>query len=124
MRRVQLEGGSRNTRENALQAAHLLGEACRAPWLLATSAWHMPRAMAGFEAVGCNVTAYPVDFMTCRSTPLTRYSLAGSLLLWQTALHDWVGMLVYGATRERAARAHPFAAAPVRAAGVKTPPRG
>lgn len=99
MRRVRLENGSRNTRENARQVAGLLGQQCGEPWLLVTSAWHMPRSMAEFEAAGCNVTPYPVDFRTGESTPLTEYSLAHSLLLWQTALHEWLGLLVYGLTR-------------------------
>jgi uncharacterized SAM-binding protein YcdF (DUF218 family) len=99
MRRVVLEDGSRTTRENAGQVAALLGERCRQPWLLVTSAWHMPRSMTEFEAVGCQVTPYPVDFRTGDATPLTDYSLAYSLLRWQTALHEWLGLLVYGMTR-------------------------
>lgn len=99
MTRVKLEGGSRTTRENARQVAVLLGEQCKQPWLLVTSAWHMPRSMAEFEAVGCDVTAYPVDFRTGASTSLTEYSLAQSLLRWQTALHEWLGLVVYKMTR-------------------------
>jgi len=99
MARVKLESGSRTTRENARQVAALLGERCKQPWLLVTSAWHMPRAMAEFEAVGCKVTAYPVDFRTGASTSLTEYSLAHSLLKWQTALHEWLGLAVYSLTR-------------------------
>lgn len=97
--RVTLEGGSRTTRENARQVASLLGERCQQPWLLVTSAWHMPRAVPEFEAVGCRVTPYPVDFRTGADTAWTEYSLARSLVLWQTALHEWLGWAVYGATR-------------------------
>lgn len=100
MRRVRLEGGSRNTRENARQVAKLLGARCAAPWLLVTSAAHMPRALPEFEAVGCHVTAYPVDFRTGDSTPLTEYSLANSLLRWQAALHEWLGVVVYRVTQD------------------------
>ena len=99
MARVKLESGARNTRENAQLVAAMLGERCRQPWLLVTTASHMPRSMAEFEAVGCNVTPYPVDFATASSTPLTDYSLAHSLVRWQTALHEWVGLFVYGMTR-------------------------
>lgn len=99
MARVWLEDGSRTTRENAQQVAKLLGERCQQPWLLVTSAWHMPRSVSEFEAVGCQVTPYPVDFRTGASTPLTEYSLAHSLLRWQTALHEWLGVLAYGLTR-------------------------
>jgi uncharacterized SAM-binding protein YcdF (DUF218 family) len=99
MAKVQLEDGSRNTRENAQQLAMLLGDRCKEPWLLVTSAWHMPRSMAEFEAVGCKVTPYPVDFRTGDSTSWSEYSLAHSLVRWQTALHEWLGLLVYGMTR-------------------------
>ena len=99
MSRVTLEGGSRTTRENASQVAQLLGSRCKEPWLLITSAWHMPRSIAEFESVGCKVTAYPVDFRTGASTSLIEYSLAESLQRWQTALHEWLGLAVYGVTR-------------------------
>lgn len=99
MARVHLEAGSRTTRENARQVARLLGERCQQPWLLVTSAWHMPRSMAEFEALGCRVTPYPVDFRTGDATAMTEYSLARSLLSWQTALHEWLGLWVYAVTR-------------------------
>lgn len=99
MRRVTLEGGSRTTRENALQVAAVLGARCKQPWLLVTSAWHLPRAVPEFEAVGCRVTPYPVDFRTGADTPWTEYSVARGLLLWQTALHEWLGLAVYRVTR-------------------------
>lgn len=99
MRRVRLESGSRNTRENAQNVAALLGERCREPWLLVTSASHLPRAVAEFEAVGCTVTPYPVDYRTGERTPWTDYSLAHSLVEWQTALHEWLGLAVYRWTR-------------------------
>ena len=99
MKRVSLESKARNTRENASQVASLLGERCKQPWLLVTSAWHMPRSMAEFEAVGCNVVAFPVDFRTGEETSWTEYSMAVSLMAWQTALHEMLGMFVYGLTR-------------------------
>ncbi len=99
MRRVILESGSRTTRENALQVAALLGKRCEEPWLFVTSTWHMPRSVPEFEAVGCQVTPYPVDFRTGDATLWTEYSLARSLLLWQTALHEWLGLGVYRVTR-------------------------
>jgi uncharacterized SAM-binding protein YcdF (DUF218 family) len=99
MKRVTLESQARTTRENAKRVAALLGERCKKPWLLVTSAWHMPRSMSEFQAVGCNVIAYPVDFRTGEETSWTEYSMAGSLMTWQTALHEYLGMLVYGVTR-------------------------
>ena len=99
MKRVNLEFQSRTTRENAIRVAALLGERCKQHWLLVTSAWHMPRSMAEFQSVGCNATAYPVDFRTGEETSWTEYSMAGSLMAWQTALHEYLGMFVYGVTR-------------------------
>jgi uncharacterized SAM-binding protein YcdF (DUF218 family) len=96
--RLSFEGGSRNTRENARQVAALLGERCQQPWLLVTSAWHMPRSVPEFEAVGCQITPYPVDFRTGQTTPWTEYSLARSVMLWQVALHEWLGLAVYRLT--------------------------
>jgi uncharacterized SAM-binding protein YcdF (DUF218 family) len=99
MKRVTLESKARNTRENARQVAVLLGERCKQPWLLVTSAWHMPRSMAEFEATGCNVTAYPVDFHTAEESSWVEYSMVGSLAAWQKALHELLGMFVYRITR-------------------------
>lgn len=100
MARVQIEQGARTTRENALRVAQTLGERCsQQPWLLVTSAWHMPRSVAEFEAVGCKVTPYPVDFRTGTHTAWYRYHMADSLLRWQVALHEWLGQLAYALTR-------------------------
>jgi uncharacterized SAM-binding protein YcdF (DUF218 family) len=59
----------------------------------------MPRAVAEFESVGCRATPYPVDFRTGASTAWSDYALARSLVQWQTALHEWLGLAVYGLTR-------------------------
>ena len=100
MSTVLLESGARNTRENALNVARLLGERCGTErWLLVTSAWHMPRSVPEFQALHCQVTPFPVDFLTGESTPWNEYSLAHSLLRWQIALHEWLGALVYRWTR-------------------------
>jgi uncharacterized SAM-binding protein YcdF (DUF218 family) len=98
MKHVTLESQSRTTRENAKRVATLLGERCKQPLLLVTSAWHKPRSMSEFEAVGCNVTAYPLGFCTGEETSCTGYSTAGSLLAWQTALYDWLGIFVFRLT--------------------------
>jgi uncharacterized SAM-binding protein YcdF (DUF218 family) len=99
MKRVTLESNARTTRENAKRVAALLGERCKQPWLFVTSAWHMPRSVAEFQSAGCNVTAYPVDFRTGKETSWSEYSMVGSLMAWQTALHEYLGMLVYRGTR-------------------------
>lgn len=100
MARVRIEQGSRTTRENAQRVTETLGAGCgHGQWLLVTSAWHMPRAVPEFAAVGCQVTPYPVDFRTGDATDWQRYHMVDSLMRWQIALHEWLGQLAYAITR-------------------------
>jgi len=94
--RVRYESASRTTYENAFLTARLPDINTAQPWLLVTSAWHMPRSMAVFRKAGWNVTAYPVDFRTGNSTPWAEYSLREGVNRWQLVLHEWLGMLAYG----------------------------
>ena len=96
--RLLLESASRNTHENAVLSAALPGVDKTQPWLLLTSAWHMPRSMATFEKAGWNVTPWPADYRTGLSTPWTQYALAGSATKWQLALHEMLGLWVYRLT--------------------------
>jgi uncharacterized SAM-binding protein YcdF (DUF218 family) len=92
---VHYESASHNTYENAIFSARVPGVNPADPWLLLTSASHMPRAMATFRKAGWNVTAYPVDYRTGAHTPWTQYSLAGGANKWHVALHELVGLLAY-----------------------------
>lgn len=96
--RVAYESASRTTHENATLTARLPGVDITQRWLLVTSAWHMPRAMATFAKVGWNVTAYPVDFRTGLATPWSEYSLACGIHSWQLVLHEMLGWLAYRLT--------------------------
>lgn len=58
---IILEENSRNTRENAFNSARLLKEMGLTRVLLVTSALHMHRAMALFEATGLDVMPVPAD---------------------------------------------------------------
>ena len=93
--RVVYESASHTTYENAVFSATVPGVNPTQPWLLLTSASHMPRAMATFRKAGWNVTPYPVDFRTGTHTPWTQYSLAGGANKWHLALHELVGLLAY-----------------------------
>jgi uncharacterized SAM-binding protein YcdF (DUF218 family) len=93
--RVMYESASTNTYENAVLSAALPGVKPARPWLLLTSASHMPRAMATFRQAGWNVTAYPVDYRAGRATPWTEYSLQRGAELWHLGLHEWIGLLAY-----------------------------
>ncbi len=93
--RLWFESASRNTHENAVFSAAMPGVDKSKPWLLVTSAWHMPRSMATFQKAGWNVTAYPVDFRTGITPNWLGYSLSGGAQRWQLALHELLGLLVY-----------------------------
>ena len=60
--RVILEERSRNTHENAVFAKALIRPKPGEIWVLITSAYHMPRAVGSFRAIGWRVIPYPVDF--------------------------------------------------------------
>ena len=90
-----LEDQSRSTWENAVFTARLPGIDNQKPWLLLTSAWHMPRSMATFQKMGWNVTAYPVDFRSGGVTSLSSYSISGGAVRWELYLHEVIGLLSY-----------------------------
>jgi uncharacterized SAM-binding protein YcdF (DUF218 family) len=92
---VTYEAASHTTYENAVFSAKVPGVNPAQPWLLLTSASHMPRALATFQKAGWNVTPYPVDYRTGSHTPWTQYSLADGAKKWHMALHEWVGLLAY-----------------------------
>jgi uncharacterized SAM-binding protein YcdF (DUF218 family) len=95
MTRVVLERESRNTFENAEFAAKKIGDTRKKPWLLVTSAAHMPRAMATFKHAGWNVTAYPVDFQSVRADLMFAYSLESGAADWAIWVRERLGLLVY-----------------------------
>jgi len=97
--RLMLESASRNTAENAVRSFELVRPGAEARWILVTSAFHMPRAMASFERAGWPaLVPWPVDF---RSAALHRgvgWNFAAHLQALETALHEYVGLLVYRLT--------------------------
>ncbi|MDI1247095.1 MAG: YdcF family protein [Rhodoferax sp.] len=92
---VLYESASRTTFENALLSKSVPGVDPAQPWLLMTSAWHMPRAMATFRQNGWNVRAYPVDFRAGLDTPWTQYSMDQGSKKWKLVLHEWLGLAAY-----------------------------
>jgi uncharacterized SAM-binding protein YcdF (DUF218 family) len=93
--RVVYESASRNTYENAVHSAALPGVDKQQPWLLLTSAYHLPRAMAVFEHAGWNVTPWPVDYRTTAHDSWFDFSMYQGPNLWTLALHEWLGMAAY-----------------------------
>lgn len=95
--RVLLEYRSRTTGENAIFTRDLVKPAAGETWLLVTSAYHMPRAIAVFRRAGFPVEAYPVDFRTRGwEVALTPFNaVSAGLARTDTAMHEWLGLIAY-----------------------------
>jgi uncharacterized SAM-binding protein YcdF (DUF218 family) len=95
--RIIAEEQSRNTIENAVFSRLIAQPKPGERWLLVTSAYHMPRAIAAFRAAGFPVEAYPVDWRTRGpiDAMLPFASLGDGLRRTDTAVHEWVGLLIY-----------------------------
>ena len=99
--RLILEAGARDTYENAvylkaeLDKLGLLDPGKR--WVLITSAYHMPRAMASFRRAGFQVEPWPVDYRTRGHADLTRPfdKVSEGLRRVDMATREWVGLLAY-----------------------------
>ncbi len=103
--RITAEEQSRNTIENAVYSRLVAQPKAGERWLLITSAFHMPRAIAAFRAAGFDVEAYPVDWRTRGPRDAARFfdSLSEGLARTDTAAHEWAGLLAYrltGKTKE------------------------
>lgn len=96
--RLRHETKSANTYENLTFAKQQISPETGERWLLVTSAWHMPRAMAVARAINLPVIAYPTDYRTL-ATPAVRIGadVAQNLLEFDIAVKEFVGMWVYRA---------------------------
>ena len=103
--RLILERSSRNTAENARMLVQLIDPQPGEVWVLVTSAFHMPRAMRSFAAVGWAggegpdgpdvIIAYPVDY---RSRDFARgigWDLSRNLGILNLAVREYVGLSAY-----------------------------
>ena len=98
--RITLEERSRNTDENARFTRDLVHPEPSQTWLLVTSAWHMPRAMALFRNAGFNVVADPVDYRSRGDLGDWRLNAdpTRGFALFDLAVHEWVGLFAYRAS--------------------------
>jgi uncharacterized SAM-binding protein YcdF (DUF218 family) len=103
--RVIVERKSRNTIENALFSKELVDPRPGERWLLVTSAYHMPRAIGVFRQAGFPVEAYPVDWRTRGAIDLALpfESVAAGLRRTDTAMREWVGLVIYRLTGQSTA---------------------
>lgn len=106
--RILIEDRARNTAENASLTRALLeargqdptaGNGREGAWVLVTSAYHMPRAVASFEAAGwTNLIPWPTDFRGGVFRERIGWDLARNLDELNTAAKEWVGLFVYRLT--------------------------
>ena len=97
--RVILENQSRNTYENAKFTKELIDFAGEGPWILVTSAFHMPRAAEIFTDHDIEIIAYPTDFRSQATMPW-RWDLADGAEQLGIVLHEWIGLIVYRLTQK------------------------
>jgi uncharacterized SAM-binding protein YcdF (DUF218 family) len=94
--RVHFESTSINTHQNLALAKPLAKPRCDERWILVTSAWHMPRAIAVTRSLGWPIIALPSDYRTHGGQ--TRWfnpELADSLVIFNMAVKEWLGLLIY-----------------------------
>lgn len=95
--RITYERKSLNTYQNAAYAKEIAAPQEGERWLIVTSAFHMPRTMGVFRAVGFDVVPYPVDYRTAGDASLFRPFAFVSEGLRRTdlATKEWIGLVAY-----------------------------
>jgi len=94
--RMVFESQSRNTHENAVDAAALVHPKPQEKWLLVTSAFHMPRSIASFRKEGWNVYAAPANYYTTgKLNSDLNFNFSGHIGEVTAATHEYYGLLSY-----------------------------
>jgi len=97
--RLIIEADSRTTHENALLTSQLIDTAPGRPWLLVTSAFHMPRSVGVFRQAGYDIIPWPVDYRV--GGPgffLSLETQTGNLEKLGMAMKEWIGLVAYNLT--------------------------
>ena len=94
--RLEFEGRSRNTAENARLSLALLEPQEEQTWVLVTSAFHMPRAMRSFEAAGWSgLVAWPTDYRTAQFADQIGWNFTRNAQILNTAIRELIGEIAY-----------------------------
>jgi uncharacterized SAM-binding protein YcdF (DUF218 family) len=94
-RHMILESRSRNTYENLLFSKRMVKPRPGEVWLLATSAMHMPRAIAVARQLDWRMTPWPTDFMTAAQTGSDIWEITRNLSFLDYVVHEWIGLAAY-----------------------------
>jgi len=98
--RVLFERNSRNTIENVILSKPLRPEgSVDKPWLLVTSAFHIPRSVGLFREHDWPVIPWPVDYYSSAGVlSVTEPNLSYNLQVLNTAVREWIGLASYYAS--------------------------
>jgi uncharacterized SAM-binding protein YcdF (DUF218 family) len=95
-RNLTFIGEARSTYEEALLTIRTLQPRVGERWLLVTSAYHMPRAMATFEAQGWLMIPYPVDYRTTGTLAFKpSINFLGKLVELDDLTREWGALFIY-----------------------------
>ena len=95
-RDVTFLGDARSTYEDALLALQSAAPRQGETWLLVTSAWHMPRALGTFRALGWTLVPVPVDYRTTGELRVApNWDVAGTLADLDRVVREWGAIEVY-----------------------------
>lgn len=101
---IIVDNQSRNTFENAVNCKKMVADhRLQPPYLLVTSAQHMPRAMATFSKMALPVIPHPANFEVLKqdySLPSLLIPDIGTIGQWRYLIKEWVGLLVYRLTEK------------------------
>ena len=93
---IIFEDKSRNTYENILFSKKIAKPEINENWLIVTSAHHMQRALNIAERLEWKFIPYAVDFKSRKKFVWElRIYLLNNLVLFQTASHEWLGLIAY-----------------------------
>jgi uncharacterized SAM-binding protein YcdF (DUF218 family) len=93
LEKVSIEDKSGNTYENAINVKKRVGDR---PFILVTSAGHMPRAMGVFHKLGMKPTPAPTHYMSAGDYSATTYLPSPIYLSYSDfAIHEYIGILWY-----------------------------
>jgi len=99
---IMIENSSRNTFENAVFTKKILDSLqLKAPYILITSATHMPRSLQVFRKAGISVIAVPSDYHVINSHLSIDEIIIPKLKLlndWGIIFHEIIGLKVYQLT--------------------------
>ncbi len=88
-----IEDQSVDTSSSAQLSANLLNDQNIKRVALVSNAWHLPRAVAKFEAAGLSVVPAPMGFSRTTTNVYALLPSAGALSTTNRALHEWLGIL-------------------------------